>query len=49
VNTLVAGGLFNPVERGGGNRSNDVAYVGLDLSGKLPPLFLGIRKKDAAA
>lgn len=45
----VAGGLFNPVQRGGDVRVNDVAYVGLDPSGKLPPLFLGIRKKEAAA
>lgn len=45
----VAGGLFNPVQQSGDIRVNDVAYVGLDPSGKLPPLFLGIRKKEAAA
>jgi len=45
----VAGGLFNPVQRCGDVRVNDVAYVGVDPSGRLPPLFLGIRKKEAAA
>ena len=45
----VAGGLFNPVQSGYDVRVNDVAYVGLDPSGRLPPLFLGIRKKDARA
>jgi hypothetical protein len=45
----VPGGWFNPVQRGGEVRVNDVAYVGLDPSGRLPPLFLGIRKKAAAA
>jgi hypothetical protein len=43
----VAGGLFNPVQRGGEVRVNDVVYVGLDPCGRLPPLFLGIRRKDA--
>ena len=46
---LVAGGFLSPVQRGGDVRVNDVAYVGLDPSGKLPPLFLGIRKKEEAA
>jgi hypothetical protein len=41
----VAGGIFNPVQSGYDVRVNDVAYVGLDPSGRLPPLFLGIRKK----
>jgi hypothetical protein len=45
----VAGGFFNPVQRGGEVRVNDVAYVGLDPSGRLPPLFLGIRRRDAPA
>jgi len=45
----VAGGLFNPVQSGYDVRVNDVAYVGLDPSGRLPPLFLGIRRKDARA
>lgn len=45
----VPGGWFNPVQRGGEVRVNDVAYMGLDPSGRLPPLFLGIRRRDAPA
>lgn len=40
----VAGGLFNPAQRSGDIRVNDVAYVGLDPAGRLPPLFLGLKR-----
>jgi hypothetical protein len=44
---FVSGGFLNPMQPSGEVRVNDVAYVGLDPSGRLPPLFLGIRKKEA--
>jgi hypothetical protein len=44
----VAGGLFNPVQSGYDVRVNDVAYVGLDPAGRLPPLFLGLKRAARA-
>ena len=41
---LVSGGFFNPALRTGEIRVNDVAYVGLDPSNRLPPLFLGLKQ-----
>lgn len=42
---LVSGGFFsNPVLKNREVRVNDVAYVGLDPSDRLPPLFLGLKQ-----
>jgi hypothetical protein len=40
---LVSGGFSHPALKSGEVRVNDVAYVGLDPSDRLPPLFLGLK------